>query len=100
MIEVLLVLTPGVLSMLVWRRRHKEQRFSALDYLEGVAAFDFAVFLLNLFLVWSRGWEAFDLTDFGTLGLLKYVITSVILSVGLPFLLEALIRSKSGDRDA
>ena len=97
MIEFLLVLAPGILSMLVWRRRHKEQRFSALDYLEGVAAFDFAVLLINVFLIWSRGWEEFDLTDLGSLGLLKYVITSVIFSVGLPFLLEALIRSKSGD---
>ena len=94
MVEVLLVLMPGVLSMLVWRRRHKEQQFSVLDYLEGVAAFDFAVFLLNVFLLWTRGWTAFDLASFGSLGILKYIITSIILSVGLPFLLEVLLRSK------
>lgn len=100
MVELLLVLTPGILSMLVWRRRHKEQRFSALDYLEGVTAFDFAVFLINVFLIWSRGWAAFDLAGFGSLGIIKYAISSVIFSVGLPLLLEGLICSKGGDRDS
>lgn len=94
MVEFLLVLMPGTLSMLVWRRLHKEQHFSAFDYLEGVAAFDFAVLLINVFLLWSRNWEAFDFAGFGSVGTMKYIITSVTFSVGLPFLLAALIRSK------
>lgn len=96
MVEFLLVLTPGILSMLVWRRLHKEQRFSAFDYLEGVTAFDFAVLLINVFLIWSRGWEAFDFAGFGSIGTMKYIITTIVFSVGLPFLLARLIRSKKG----
>lgn len=100
MVEFLLVLMPGILAMLVWRRRHREQHFSGLDYLEGVIFFDFAVFLLNIFLIWTRGWERFDLPGFGSLGILKYTITSFIFSVGLPFLLEALIHLNNIDRDS
>lgn len=94
MIEFLLVLTPGILSMLVWRRLHKEQQFSVFDYLEGVAVFDFAVLLINVFLIWSRGWEEFNFSGFGSIGTLKYTITSIVFSVCLPFLLTRLIRSK------
>lgn len=92
MVAFLLVLTPGILSMLVWRRLHKEQRFSAFDYLEGVIAFVFAVLLINVFIIWSKGWEIFDFASFGPFVLMKYIISSVILSVGLPFLLTELIR--------
>ena len=99
MVEFLLVLTPGVLSMLVWRRLHKEQSFSAFDYLEGVAAFDFAVLLINVFLIWSRGWEAFDFAGFGSIGTMKYIITSTVSAVGLPILLTAVVRSKNSDKD-
>ena len=98
MVELLLVLMPGVLSMLVWRKLHREQCFSVLDYLEGVAAFDFAVLLINVFLIWSRGGEAFDFAGFGSIGTMKYIIASGASSVGLPFLLEACIRSKNSDR--
>lgn len=97
MVEFLLVLMPGILSMLVWRRLHKEQHFSVLDYLEGVAVFDFAVFLINVFLIWSRGWEAFDFAGFGSIGTMKYTITSIVLSVGLPVLLTRLKRSAKGN---
>lgn len=100
MVEFLLVLMPGILSMLVWRRLHREQHFSAFDYLEGVVAFDFVVLLLNVFLIWSRGWEEFDFVRFGSIGTMKYIITSITFSVGLPFLLEALIRSKNSDRNS
>ena len=100
MVEFLLVLTPGILSMLVWRRLHKEQSFSAFDYLEGVIAFDFAVLLINVFLIWSRGWEAFDFAGFGSIGTMKYIITSIVFSVGLPFLLARLIRLKKDEDEA
>ena len=94
MVEFLLVLAPGILSMLVWRRLHKEQSFSAFDYLEGVVTFDFAVLLINVFLIWSRGWEAFDFAGLGSIGTMKYTITSIVFAVGLPFLLSRLVRSK------
>lgn len=97
MVEFLLVLMPGVLSMLVWRRLHREESFSAFDYLEGVAAFDFAVLLLNVFLLWSRGWEKFSFSGFGTIGTMKYVMTSIVFSVGLPFLVELWLRSRKED---
>lgn len=100
MVEFLLVLTPGILSMLVWRRLHKEQSFSAFDYLEGVTAFDFAVLLINVFLLWSRGWEAFDFAGFGSIGTMKYIMTSIAFSVGLPFLLSRLIRLKKEEDEA
>jgi len=96
-VEFLLVLMPGILSMLVWRRLHKEQRFSAFDYLEGVATFDFAVLLINVFLIWSRGWEAFSFTGFGSIGTMKYTITSIVFSVGLPFLLTVVLHAKRSD---
>lgn len=97
MVEFVLVLMPGILSMLVWRKLHKEQQFSVFDYIEGVVVFDFAVLLLNVFLIWSRGWEAFQFSGFGTIGTMKYAITSIIFSVGLPFLLEACLRSRRDD---
>ena len=59
--EILLTLMPGIVSMLVWRRLHKEQVFSALDYLEGGTVFDLAVYLANVFLIWSRNWEYVDI---------------------------------------
>ncbi len=99
MVEFLLVLMPGILSMLVWRRLHKEQRFSAFDYLEGVTAFDFAVLLINVFLIWSRGWEDFSFAGFGSIGTMKYTITSIVFSVGLPFLLTIVLRAKRTDSE-
>lgn len=55
--EILLILMPGVVSMLVWRRIHQGIVFSSFDYLEGVAAFDLIIYLINVFLVWSRNWD-------------------------------------------
>lgn len=94
MVEFLLVMMPGVLSMIVWRKLHSEQHFSAFDYLECVIAFDFAVLLFNVSIIWSRGWEAFNFAGFGSIGTMKYTITSAVFAVGLPLLLCRLLRTK------
>lgn len=90
--EILLILMPGVVSMLVWRKMHRDIVFSGMDYLEGVAVFDFGIYMLNVFLVWSRNWETFDVAAFGCSGSFKYTVSSIAFSVGLPVLFDRLER--------
>lgn len=90
--EFLLILMPGVVSMFVWRKMHRDVVFSGLDYLEGIVVFDFGIYLLNVFLVWSRNWETFDVAAFGCSGAFKYTVSSMVFSVGLPVLFDRLRR--------
>ncbi|MCI8510928.1 MAG: hypothetical protein HFE83_02895 [Lachnospiraceae bacterium] len=97
--EILLTLMPGIVSMLVWRRLHKEQVFSALDYLEGGTVFDLAVYLANVFLIWSRNWEYVDIAAMGCSGTFKYIVSSLALAVCFPVLF-AKLAAESPDRIA
>lgn len=88
--EILLILMPGILSMFVWRKMHGNNVFSAMDYLEGIVVFDFCVYLLNVFLIWSRNWESFELAALGCSGTFKYTASSVVAAVGIPVLINKL----------
>ncbi len=89
--EILLILMPGVVSMLVWRKMHPGTAFSGFDYLEGVALFDIVIYLFNVFLVWSRNWEAIDVAGFGCSGSFKYAASSLVFAVAVPVIAAKLL---------
>lgn len=95
--EFLLILMPGVLSMLVWRRMHRGVAVCAWDYLEGVAVFDFAVYGINVFLIWARNWETLDLAAFGCSGTFKYTLSTVLFAAALPYLFSKIEGQQAQD---
>lgn len=91
--EILLILMPGIVSMLVWRKTHPEIVFSGFDYLEGVAVFDIIIYLINIFLVWSRNWETLDVATLGLSGSFKYAASSLVFAVGIPVIAAKLLEA-------
>ena len=83
-IEILLLLTPGVISTVLYRVLKKE-KFQIYSYVEYYATYTFLVYFLSSAVMYFRGWTDYVIADIGLKAQMKYGIFCLLFAVMLPF---------------